>query len=161
MGQELVKLNILVTASQIALLAVVTLAAWLTHSTSQIAVAVGLICAIMLSIITAAGYTAEKKAITFELGLSNACGILAAFCLVLAIINHNSAPANVAPTLYLGFMFFAFISSGYSWMAAQVAKMYKAAEPKWMLFLMAAPVGIGPIADMIMRRRASRRSISA
>lgn len=156
MGQELVRLNIVVTMSQVALLAIMALSALLTQASSQISVAAGLICAIVLAVYVARDYTDEKKAISFELGLSNACGIFAVFFLVLAIINHNSAPANVAPALYLGFLFFSLMAAAWSYSAAEIAKMYEAAEPKWMLFLMAAPVGIGPIFDLIIRRCASR-----
>jgi len=154
MSHTLGQWNRTIFVGQIILLAIVAGAATITHSSSQSAVIGGLLSVIVFTAVSALSAMKQERDIVLDLCMGNACGIASTFFFVFAVINHGSAPANVAPTLYLGGAFFLLISAALAESAARITGTLVVQESVWKLRLMAAPIGIGPVADMIMRRRA-------
>lgn len=145
MSSMLIRWNTIIFIGQTVLLAVVAGMAYLTHASAQNTVLIGLLSIVVLTAMNTAGTKKTEMAIVFDLSISNACGFVAVFFLVLALINYGSVPANVATTCFIGGAIFLCASVAAAVSAARVAKTFGAEQRMWALVLAAAPLGIGPI----------------
>ena len=161
MSQTLSKWNMAIFLGQVFLLVVVTGMTLIAHASAQEAVIIGLGSVIVFTALNAAGAMKQERWIVYDLSIGNACGLVSVFFLVLAGINYGSVPTNVATTCFVGGVLFLWASVAMAVSAARIAATLKAREPMRTLILMAAPLGIGPIADMVIRRRLAQTAKQA
>ncbi len=154
MSQTLGGWNLSILCRQIVVLVIVVGVVRLTHMGAQAGVIIGAICFFVLTAVLAAGAMRQEREIVYELSGSNACGLIALFFLVLAGINIDSVPTNVFTACVVGGITFLGAAVTTTVFAAKAAIILRVQKPMRELVLVAAPLGIGPAADWVIRSRA-------